>query len=308
MKLSKRICAFFLSFLLLATACVPSAQAACRLGGVRKNLTYSVSDDLQSALDKVYKRYNFSVGWGVYDISGRAPKEVASHNANKKFQSNCTIKAAMLLYICKQMDEGKLSLDTKMYVNTGKLHYHDFGRGSGSYTVEYLLTRMIHVSNNVCYETFLRYATKETFNLFLAGLGSGTVVKSYNYMGDCTVSDRAAEWYALYKYCHSRAEHADFAWKLLTAAKFSPIRDGLKKTVAHKSGWYWESGMYGTAGDCAVVQTENGGCYLMVMFTKNNTKGNYSQALMRELAAVLDKVWEEYYDSLPLIRRKKAKF
>ena len=66
--------------------------------------------------------------------------------------------------------------------------------------------------------------------------------------------------------------------------------------------------MYGTAGDCAVVQTENGGCYLMVMFTKNNTKGNYSQALMRELAVVLDKVWEEYYDSLPLIRRKKAKF
>ena len=29
---------------------------------------------------------------------------------------------------------------------------------------------------------------------------------------------------------------------------------------------------------------------------------------MRELAVVLDKVWEEYYDSLPLIRRKKAKF
>ena len=27
-----------------------------------------------------------------------------------------------------------------------------------------------------------------------------------------------------------------------------------------------------------------------------------------ELAVVLDKVWEEYYDSLPLIRRKKAKF
>ena len=308
MKAMKRILTLVLTAILLVSATMPSAQAASLFGGVRKNLTYTMSDELEAAVKKVYRRYNFSVGWGVYDISGKSPKEVASYNANKKFQSNCTIKAAMLLYICKQMDKGKLSLDTKMYVNTGKLHYNDFGRKSGNYTVETLLRRMIHVSNNVCYEVFLRYATKETFNLFLAGLGSGTVVKSYNYMGNCTVSDRATEWYALYKYCHSRAKHADFAWGLLTEAKFSPIRDGLKKTVAHKSGWHWEEEMYGTAGDCAVVKTKNGGCYLMVMFTRNNVREKYSQALMRELAVVLDKVWNEYYESLPKIRRRTAKF
>lgn len=308
MKKIKSFAAFLLSMLLIVSAAVPSAQAAFLRGGVRKSRTYCISDALQKELDTVCRRYNFSVGWGVYDISGRALKEAASCNADKKFQSNCTIKAAMLLYICKQMDKGELSPDTKIYVDTGKLHYRDFGKSSGNYTVEYLLGRMIRVSNNVCYEAFLRMVKKETFNRFLAGLGSGTVVKSYNYMGDCTVRDRAVEWYALYQYCHSRAKYADFAWKLLTEAKFSPIRDGLKKTVAHKSGWHQESGAYGTAGDCAVVKTENGGCYLLIVFTKNNTRGNYSQALIREMAVVLDKVWEEYYASLPVICRKKAKF
>ncbi|MBR5620760.1 MAG: hypothetical protein IKW76_13585, partial [Clostridia bacterium] len=75
-----------------------------------------------------------------------------------------------------------------------------------------------------------------------------------------------------------------------------------------KSGWHYEKGVYGTAGDCAVVQSDNGGCYLMVMFTRNNVRAKYSQALMRDLAVTLDKVWDEYYTSQPRILRKTATF
>ena len=46
----------------------------------------------------------------------------------------------------------------------------------------------------------------------------------------------------------------------------------------------------------------------MVMFTRNNVRGKYSQQLMRELAVTLDKVWDEYYGSLPGIRKKTAAF
>lgn len=309
MKLTQKLLCFILAVILAAGAVSPTASAAWLFGGItRKERVYSVSDTLQAELDKVYGKYNFTLGWGLYDISGKTLKEVASYRADKSFQSNCTIKAAMLLYICKQMDAGRLSLGTKLHVNRGKLHYDDFGAKSGDYTVEYLLQRMIHVSNNTCYEVFLRYVGRETFNDFLASLGSGTVIKSYNYMGDCLPRDRATEWFALYNYCHSHAAHSAHAWDLLCKAKYSPIRDGIGRPAAHKSGWHYEKGVYGTAGDCAVVQSDNGGCYLMVMFTCNNVRAKYSQALMRDLAVTLDKVWDEYYTSQPRILRKTATF
>lgn len=309
MKTAKRLACALLCVILFVTATFPTASACKSWNwGIRQQQTYTVSDELQSEINKVLKRYNFSVAYGLYDISGNAPREVTSYHADKSFQSNCTIKAAMLLYICRLMDAGKLSLDTKMKVNRGKLHYDDFGAGSGTYTVKYLLQRMIHVSNNACYEIFLRYVGRENFNAFLKGLGSGTVLYSYNYMGNCLVKDRATEWFALYTYCHSGAKHAAYAWDLLCKAKYSPIRDGIGRPAAHKSGWHYEDGVYGTAGDCAVVQTDNGGCYLMVMFTRNNVRGKYSQALMRELAVALDHVWDEYYASLPLRYRKTAAF
>ena len=311
MKKPRRITAVLLSLLLLVGTVSPTAQAKCLFDWVtrpRKEIVYSVSDARQQELQKVYDRYNFTLGWGLYDISGKTLKEVASCRADKSYQSNCTIKAAMLLYICRLMDAGKLSLDSKFQVTKSKLHYDDFEAANGVYTAEYLLRRMIHVSNNACYEVFLRYVTRESFNTFLNSLGSGTVITSYNYMGNCTIPDRATEWFALYNYCHSVAKHADHAWKLLCEAKYSPIRDGIGRPAAHKSGWHYEKGVYGTAGDCAVVKSDNGGCYLMIMFTRNNTRGNYSQALMRELAVALDHVWDEYYTSMPRIRQKTAAF
>ena len=307
MKLVRRLLCLVLTVVIAVSAISPSV-AGCFKKLTRKEHVYSVSDTLQAELDKVYKKYNFVIGWGLYDISGTSLKEVASYQADKYFQSNCTIKAAMLLYICKLMDAGKLSLDSKLKVNAGKLHYDDFDARSGEYTVEYLLRRMIHVSNNACYEIFLRYVGREAFNDFLKSLGSGTVIGSYNYMGNCLPRDRATEWFALYNYCHSGAKHASHAWDLLLKAKYSPIRDGIGRPAAHKSGWHYEKGVYGTAGDCAVVKTDNGGCYLMVMFTRNNAREKYSQKLMRELAVTLDKVWNEYYDSLPGYLRKTAAF
>ena len=306
MKLARRLLCLVLTVVLAVSAISPSVAGCFK--SMRKEHIYSVSDTLQTELEGIYKKYNFTLGWGLYDISGASLREVASYRADQYFQSNCTIKAAMLLYICKLMDAGQLSLDSKLKISVGKLHYDDFGARSGSYTVEYLLRRMIHVSNNACYEVFLRYVGREVFNDFLKSLGSGTVVPSYNYMGNCLPRDRATEWFALYNYCHSAAKHASHAWNLLLNAKYSPIRDGIGRPAAHKSGWHYEKGVYGTAGDCAVVKTENGGCYLMVMFTRNNVREKYSQKLMRELAVTLDKVWNEYYSSLPAIRRKNAAF
>ncbi|MBQ7541564.1 MAG: serine hydrolase [Clostridia bacterium] len=309
MKPVRKLLCVLLSVLVLAASAFPSVHAACLLNrGTHKEHEYTISKKLQSELNKIYDRYDFSIAWGLYDISGKTLKEVASYHAGQKFQSNCTIKAMMLLYICKQMDAGKLSLDTKLKVNLSQLSYDDFGSGSGKYTVQYLLKRMIHISNNTSYEVLLRYVGRDKFNAFIKSLGSGTVVESYNYMGECTTKDRATEWFALYHYCHSGAKHASYAWDVLCKARSSPIRDGIGRPAAHKSGWYYSSGSSGTAGDCAVVQTENGGCYLMIIFTKNHASGRYSMDLIEELAATLDRVWDEYYLSIPRCRRKKAAF
>ena len=305
MKRVRTILCMVLALVIAVSAVSPYALGCSRF--TRKAHTYSVPAELQTELEKIYKRYNFSIGWGLYDISGSSLKEVASYHVDNSFQSNCTIKAVMLMYICQLMDAGKLSLSTKMKVDLSKLHYQKFG-SSGSYTVEYLLKRMIHVSNNVCYEVFLRYVGRETFNEYLKNLGSSTVIQSYNYMGNCRPCDRATEWFAIYNYCHSRAKHSAHAWNLLCEAKFSPIRDGIGRPAAHKSGWYYKKGTCGTAGDCAVVQTDNGGCYLMIVFTHNNEHGNYSEKLIREIAVTLDKVWDDYYLSMPRIRRKTTAF
>jgi beta-lactamase class A len=199
-----------------------------------------------------------------------------------------------------------MSLTDKIYVNKKNLHYTDFKKSSGKYSVEYLLTQMIHESNNVCYEVLLRRVTKESFNKFLASIGSGTSITSYNFMGNVQPKNRAIEWFNIYKYCHSKAKNANFAWDLFINAKYSPIRDGLGVTVAHKSGWYNKTGACGTAADCAIVKTNNGGAYLMVIFTKRNSAGKYSEKYIAKLAVVLDEVWDDYYNQLKY--PKEAKF
>lgn len=297
MKMFKRATALLLALVMIVGTVAFSASA------------YTVPDKLQRRLNRVYNNHsNFSVGWGLYDISGDGPKLIASKNADATFQSNCTIKAAMLFFVCKEMDAGRMSLDQKIYVNKDALHYPDFPKKSGYHKVSYILERMIHVSNSSAYEIMLRYVTKERFNSFLASLGSGTRISSYNFMGYATCNNRATEWYALYKYCHSDAQHAAFAWNLLRNARYSPIRNGLVRPVAHKCGWYFKSGLHGTAADCAVVQTADGGCYLMVIFTKNNNVGIYDLTFMMSLSRVLDDVWSDYYRSLPRDQRTYAQF
>lgn len=258
---------------------------------------YKVSPDLLQEMDEIYWDYDFTIGWALYDISGSFPKEVASYNTEDSFQSNCTIKAAMLLYLCQEMDCGNISEDTYINVNKEDLHYDDFPLESGSYSVDYLAYKMINVSNNSCYEVFLRYFTMEEFNSFLNSIGSNTVIYSYNYMGNCYIQDRATEWFAIYQYCHSNKDHSEYAWNLLTDAKFSPIRDGIERTVAHKSGWHYkeDKDVYGSAADCAIVSTKNGGCYLLIIFTQNNNVGKYSERLISRIAICADKIWDEYY-------------
>lgn len=287
LKIRRLVC------LLVTVAILISAGATQALAAG----SYKIPSDLTAELNDIYDRYNFTIGWGLYDISGGSLKEVASYNADRVFQSNCTIKANMLVYICKLMDEGKLSKSTRIKVNKNELNYG--GLASGSYTVNRLLTGMIRVSNSACFEVFHRYVTREKFNAYLASIGSGTRMTSYGFMGTCKISDRATEWYEIYKYCHSDAKHADYAWRQFVTALYSPIRTGLRvKTVAHKGGWYAPDCVRGSAGDCAIVKTRNGGCYLMIIFIHNNKVGNYSTALMELIARTLDDVWNSYYKSL----------
>lgn len=302
MKSTRKILTAAVSVLLVAIIAVSTSMSAFSFdifSIFRKNdvADYTMSSGLANELNSICSSYNFDIGWGIYDISSGSARAVTTRSENASFQSNCTIKAMMLMLICRKMDAGELSVNTMFNVNTGALSYHDFGRSSGKYSVGYLLQRMIIYSNNCCYETFLRYVTIPKFNEFLSSLGSSTRVTSYGFMGYCTVRDRAIEWNEIYNYCHSGNAHSSYAWNLFTTAKFSPIRDGLGRAVAHKSGWYYSSGTHGTAGDCAVVSSDNGGCYLMIIFTKNRAYGDYSEALIRKLAVTLDKVWNEYYKS-----------
>ena len=297
MKRTKKIVSLLVAVALLLSALSAATQAFA--AG-----SYDIPDGLQADLQDIYDKYNFTVGWGLYDISGSSLKEVASYNADRVFQSNCTIKAAMLLYICKLMDQGKLSKNTLIKVDTDKMNYG--GLTSGEYTVDFLLTNMIRVSNSACFEVLHRYVTTKAFNSFLASLGSGTRMTSYSFMGTCKPSDRAKEWFAIYKYCHSDAKNANYAWWQFLTAKYSPIRDGLKtKLVAHKGGWY-DKGNKGSCGDCAIVKSRNGGCYLVVIFTQNNQVGDYNTDLLGDLACTLDDVWNSYYKSLD--KKTNAKF
>ncbi len=295
---TKRILSVLVSVVLIF-ACVASSIQAFAAG------SYQIPASLKSELQEIYDEYDFTVAWGLYDISGSSLKEVASFDTSRTFQSNCTIKAAMLLYICKLMDQGKISKTTKIKVDTKKLHYG--GLTSGEYTVDFLLQRMISVSNSACFEVLHRYVTREVFNNFLASLGSKTRMSSYSFMGTCKPEDRATEWLAIYKYCHSNAKNAGYAWTQFKNAKYSPIRDGLVlRRVAHKGGWYYKEGLRGSAGDCAVVKTRNGGCYLVVIFTQNNNVGNYSTELIGKITRTLDSVWNSYYKSLD--KKTYAKF
>lgn len=259
---------------------------------------YQKYPDLVKAVTNVHKAYGidpivtstgYSVGWGVYDLSGSQLKTVASFYDTQDFQTNCTIKAVLLLYLCKLNDEG-----TFAFTDANKT----------------LMNAMISISDNNAFWTLLKKVKVENFNAFLKNdLKSGTQLPvDYSWMGQSTTQNRAKEWFWIYKYCHGikipgstaeiKKDNAKYAWNLLRDAGSSYIGyPNTVFTVAHKSGWYTPSDKGATAGDCAVVRNKDGGCYLMIIFTKKRALPNdkaIQRELIKDLAYTLDDIWDIY--------------
>ncbi len=247
----------------------------------------------------IYKKYSdFHIAWKLESLD--SGKSLEFNNSNEDFFSSCcTIKAALALYVCQQLESGLSgdTLDTELYYDrTNSFHAHGGSgniqkTGSGNYTIRKLLTECIVVSDNDAYCVLLDHFGIQNFNNWLKKIGSTSVVSKANVMGFANLENRAIEWKAIVNYCdQSKSTESELLWSILEKAESSPIRNAINKyttldcTVAHKSGWY--NGRSGTSNDCAVITLKNGKRYLMIILTERRG-GTYNNNLVEAIATDL---------------------
>ena len=255
---------------------------------------------------KLYEKYNkFHIAWKIESLQTGKSLEY-NNTSDMYFSSCCTIKAALALYVCNQLEspECEDTLNTKVYYDsTNPRHAHggsgDIQKyGSRYYTIRELLTYCITISDNDAYCVLLDHFGYENFNKFLKSMGSSSSVSPSNVMGYASIENRTIEWKEIVKFCFGRdkkTEESKLLWDILTKANSSPIRNAianytnLNAVVSHKSGWY--NGKSGTSNDCAVITLRDGRKYLMLIFTEQY-KGKYDNALVEGIATNLTRFFE----------------
>lgn len=217
------------------------------------------------------KKYpGMSVAVGIYSLDGAQGYE---YNAEALISGGCTVKAAYAMYVTQKCKEDGIDIETET------LTYKKGMRNSGSgiiknskygtkYTIEYLLEKLLDISDNTAYNILLsRFPLKE-FQEFLDDIG-GQNLYGRQY-GDASVRQRKNEWLTIYEYINSDAEYAKTLRKDITNTKYCYAVDWMKgeHTYMHKSGWCNDK-KYTCACDCVIVD-EN---YLLIVFTQDYTTG-----------------------------------
>lgn len=265
------------------------------------NSDFYISKSIIKRLNSIKKSYpKVSVAWGIFSLE--SDDYICTNNSETYFPSCCTVKAPFCLYCLKQVKRGKASLDDVLIYDIYRHHYYSktasaskiYSLGRSKFTLKEVIYYCLYCSDNDAYMMLLDYFGTDGFNKEMARIGSTTSLDNGLLFGYANVKNRATEWKEIYSFLGNDSKCASFFKETLDSAKYGYIEDGIGIETAHKSGW---SKSNGTANDCAIVYSENGD-YLMIILTQNTASNNPQKALVSELAAVLNDLYDDYYENL----------
>ncbi|QHE51051.1 hypothetical protein GS400_02890 [Pontibacillus sp. HMF3514] len=216
--------------------------------------------------------------------------EFVSKGGSLAKRAASTIKLPLALLIIELAKSEKIDLDQKLTYRS----YHHYG-GSGviqfneegtTYTVEYLVQKMLVHSDNIAYIMLREHVGRQKFINFMEELGADYAYpngKNYTSANDLTLYLKH-----LYR-IKEESELAEQVFKWLQNTAYNHgIPQGVKQPVAHKVGMI---PMYNISNDTAIVLGESP--YALTILTTNYSY-NESKKIISELTTIIDRVHREF--------------
>ena len=243
--------------------------------------------NLESMLDA----YPKNISLAVYSLDG---SRAMVYNGNQQYFSACTVKIPWMLYLCQEIDAGRVDKDT--VITYEEKHYH---KGSGSirkgsygdtYTIEQLINLCLSISDNVAYEMLVQEVIdRNDFYEFLEQFEFDRFqIPSYSiWCSNAIPTDFLMIWEGVYEYFKTETTGSKILKTACTNTQWNYGTATLQDyDYSHKSGDNWEPNA--AHNDAGIVWAETP--YLYAIFTKS--EGNdYDE---RNIDAVMGLVHEEF--------------
>lgn len=233
---------------------------------IMKKLPKTVLD----AVEAQKAQYDIDIGVGIYSLDGR---KGYVYNELYPISGGCTIKAVYALYVLKECQRQgidiltyTLTYEEYMYNDgTGEIKYEDYGT---QFTVEYLLDRLLNISDNTAYNVLVSAFPISGFREFLKSI-KGQNLGDTQY-GDASVEQRKNEWLEIYKYTNSNEKYSEYLRNYLTNNQYCYLAYWMQgsHTFMNKSGWS-DTLDYTCACDCAIIDNS----YLLIVMTQDYNTG-----------------------------------
>lgn len=238
------------------------------------------------------RRYpGMAVSVGIYSLDGTQGYE---YNAEAVISGGCTVKAPYALYVLQECEKQGIDITTETL--TYKKGMKNDGSGiiknskyGTQYTIEYLLEKLLGISDNTAYNILVSKFPLKQYQEFLDNIG-GQNLYGRQY-GAASVRQRKNEWLTIYEYLNSDAQYAKTLRKDVTNTKYCYITDWMKgdHTYMHKSGWS-NTKKYTCSCDCAIIDDN----YLLIVLTQDYSTGVAHTDSVRSIGVRV----EEYANSL----------
>ena len=262
------------------------------------NSKYVIPDELRNNLYNVIRSYS-TLNIGIHAISLK-DYTCIGYNESFSIATSSTVKAPFALYVMKEIAAGKHTLDEKVkyeskHLNTGSgvIKNSKFGT---EFSVEYLMTQMIHESDNIAFLMLQDYFGYQGYNEMISNLGCNIWLNGYTQWGFYTAEELAIIWNEIYNFS-KETDEGKYLLDLLINAKYNFMKDNLGRysKVAHKSGFTDTS-----YNDAAIIFTDSdlnpelghANDYIIV-FMSNPGDSGFNRIAMGNIAKEIDMIMRD---------------
>ncbi len=220
--------------------------------GDLKNPEYT---EALTELEKVLDDYSRNVSLVVYSLDNN---KALCYNTSAELFCACTVKAAYALFACKEMENGKGSLDTEMVYEskhyepgTGDMQYSAVGT---KFKMDTIIDKTMGISDNVGYLMMVDYFGRTEYNSWISNLGCDSLkIHPTVWSLKAKSKDLAVVWREIYNYFETDTDYAKFLKSTCTNTKDNYATAALTNVeYSHKQG-HNRSGGWHAYSDAGIV-------------------------------------------------------
>ena len=245
--------------------------------------------DALSELEEILDEYSRKVSVVAYSLDNN---KALAYNTSQDLFCACTVKAAYALYVCKQMEQGNGTLNTKMEYKskhyepgTGDMQYSEFGT---VFTMETIIDKTMGISDNVGYLMMVDYFGRDGYNKWITELGCPSLqIRPTVWSLHAKAKELAIIWREIYKYFETDTEYSRFLKRVCTNTPNNYATAALKGVdISHKQG-HNSSGGWLAYSDAGIVW-KGDKPYIVVILTDAPGPSSYDATVFADIITVIN--------------------